>query len=207
MRLSTILGVIQAAGATISIVMVLILSQQIKSLRGQLHTSGNDTSITEVYDTTIYKTTNKTVVQEGSTYYKEYDTTIYVYPGMCDSVRKYVIADGNDSIDIYGTIHTVGTLLDRDISYRWKLPYQKEITITQTLPKNGLVAGIDLMMDTSMMFIPGAHLGFNTKNNVTLSVGMFTNKTFLVSFEKGIIFDARKNKQKRDEHKRIIGNL
>lgn len=188
MKLSTILGIIQTIGAIITIVMIFILFNKIKSFQGSPIDS-QDTTIVTTYDTNIYKVENKTIVKEGSVYYKQYDTTIVMYAGMCDTVRVYTIEDGNDSIDIYGKIHTLGVLLDRDISYKWKLPYQKEIRITEYKPKNGLLLGIGAMYKDDIQL--GLHAGFCLKNT-NYSAGYYTDGTVSLQVNRLFILPKKK---------------
>jgi len=157
--------------------------------------SGSDTTIVinNYYDTTIYKVEVKNVTQKHSYYYKEYDTSLVVYQGMCDTVHTYDVTAGNDTIQIVGGITTLGILLDQEFSYRWLLPYKTEEIKTIHSWRSGPIIGADLKVP----FAVGIHAGWQNKNGLEYSAGYFTDKSILFSVEKVFNFDLTKAKGRK----------
>ena len=145
--------------------------------------NGSDTTIVinHYYDTTIHVTQNVYTTNENSVYYKEYDTSLVYLEGQCDSVRRYKIKDGTDSIEIYGDIFVWGTLMDRQLSYKWLVPYKTTETITINKWRAGPVLGLDAMIIPGLSV--GIHAGWQTSKGMEYTVGYFTDKSILFSVE------------------------
>ena len=160
-------------------------------------TPNSDTTIVinNYYDTTIHVVETKTIYQTKSVYYKEYDTSIVVTEGMCDSVRSYEVESGNDSIELTAQVDVLGALLHHKLSYKWLLPYKTEITKTIYAWKSGPVIGLDLLVKPSPQL--GIHGGWRTKQGTEYSVGYLTDKSILFSVEKGFNFGV-KNRAKNN---------
>lgn len=158
--------------------------------------NGSDTTIVinHYYDTTIHVTQNVYTTNENSVYYKEYDTSLVYLEGQCDSVRRYKIKDGTDSIEIYGDIFVWGTLMDRQLSYKWLVPYKTTETITINKWRAGPVLGLDAMIIPGLSV--GIHAGWQTSKGMEYTVGYFTDKSILFSVEKVFNFDLIKENRK-----------
>ena len=183
--------------ATILFVSGILVSKRLSSTDGSLNGSDTTIVINHYYDTTIHITQNVYTTNENSVYYKEYDTSLVYLEGQCDSVRRYKIQDGNDSIEIYGDIFVWGTLMDRQLSYKWLLPYKTVETITISKWKSGPIIGVDAMIKPG--FVVGIHGGWQTKKGMEYTVGYFTDKSILFSVRKvfnfAIIKEYRKVKR------------
>ena len=146
--------------------------------------------INHYYDTTIHLTETTTINNTSSTYLENYDSTIVVTEGMCDSVRSYEVESGNDSIELTAQVDVLGALLHHKLSYKWLLPYKTEITKTIYAWKSGPVIGLDLLVKPSPQL--GIHGGWRTKQGTEYSVGYLTDKSILFSVEKGFNFGLNK---------------
>jgi hypothetical protein len=174
---------INAACLVILALGMLFIGYKVARLKTPVNTS-NDTTIViqQFYDTTIYNIQNVTHKQTASHYYKEYDTTIVLQGGECDSVRTYQLTAGNDTIEISGNVNTLGLLISHDLSYKWKLPYKTVETVTINKYKSGMLIGGSLFYPVNF----GVHAGYLTRKGDVFSLGINTDQVYYFNYSKVI---------------------
>jgi hypothetical protein len=189
---------------TFGVMVIVILLLSVVLVRSckpvQAPVMSNDTTINNYYDTTIYQVVNKTVIKPTETYGLP-DSLAAPRPpnggdptaSLCDSIRKYKLTGGNDTVDIFSEITVQGVLFRNDLNYKWKLPVKTVVSIE--VPVKVMVKQKGAFVKIQTANVPqlnqwslGTEIGYLNRDGWMFSIGYNTQNQYNIGVGKLINF-------------------